>query len=190
MICTSKNRLSGKKVKFFARETSLLLTGIAQHTYTPEWKGQRNTAMVLLRALGYGKRTTEIKILEETSTLVQEITHTSETYFDPLNIIHLSVTNIICYLLFNEKYDHGDDEFQSFLLYLKNYLTVTMSNQLINHMPLIKYLPKIKKAKEDIRITASTLNNFVLEKIKMRKEALRKGGDAEDFIQVNILLLI
>ena len=146
--------------------------------------------MVLMRSLGYGQHTTEKKILEECKTMIEELSKKNEEYFDPLNIIHLSVTNIICYLLFNEKYGHEDAEFKRFLEILGLYLNDIFGNIILNNLPVLRFLPNFRTTLKRIHKTAATLDKFVLEKVEQRRQALEKDDSVNDFVQVNNLLSI
>ena len=164
----------------------MYFSGVATHTYTPEWKSQRSVAMMILRSLGYGQKTTEYKILEEAQTMIKEINATKQQYFDPSKLIHTSVTNVICYLLFNEKYAHDDAEFEHLLKALHSCFTQCIGNQKLSSIPLYQYLPTHKKSLNLLQSATDTLHAFILNKIEQRKAALNTGEHGDDFIQVNV----
>ena len=50
-----------------------MYTGVVFSDYDDELKTQRNLSMVVLRSLGYGKKSVENKIIEETEHLISAI---------------------------------------------------------------------------------------------------------------------
>ena len=144
--------------------------------------------MMILRSLGYGQKTTEHKILEEAQTIFEELNATKQQYFDPSKLVHLSVTNVICYLLFNEKYAHDDAEFDHLLKMLYQYFTLGLGSQAVAKIPILGYFPSKRDELKRLRSTTDILHKFITKKIRQRKEALDKGGDVCDFIQVQLML--
>ncbi len=88
-------------------------SGIAGNTYSEEWKKQRNVAMRILRSLGYGKHTIENKMIEEAKMLHDILNKTSKEPTDPEELLSISVSNVICSLIYGHRYDHDDEEFQT-----------------------------------------------------------------------------
>ena len=146
--------------------------------------------MVLLRSLGYGQHTTEGKILDECEAMVEEMRKTNQKDFDPLDVIHLTVTNIICNLLFNERYNHDDVEFKSFLQVLKKYILDSFGNQLLDSFLIFKYLPWGKTTMRRIRSNADIMNSFVKDKIDKQRKDFENNKSVNDFIQVRVIQTI
>ena len=69
-------------------------------------------ALAILRKLGWGKSTIENNIQVESEALLEVLTKKAGTSFDPATLIGTSVANIICSLLFGQRFEHGNDEFK------------------------------------------------------------------------------
>ncbi len=91
----------------------ITFSGIADMTYSEEWKKQRNVAMRILRSLGYGRHTIEKKTIEEAKMLHDILRKRSKEPTDPDELLGISVSNVICSLLYGHRYDHHDEEFQA-----------------------------------------------------------------------------
>ncbi|XP_009958816.1 PREDICTED: cytochrome P450 2H1-like isoform X4 [Leptosomus discolor] len=85
-----------------------------------EWLQVRRFALTTLRNFGMGKRSIEEKIQEETEYLLEEITKTKGTPFDPTFMLSCSVSNIICSIIFGKRYDYKDKKFLSLMNNMNN----------------------------------------------------------------------
>ena len=80
-----------------------------------EFKRQRNTCLQILRSLGYGKHNIEKKIQEEATHLMDILRSLDGKPFDPAPTLMISVSNVICSMLYGQRYDHSDQEYQHLL---------------------------------------------------------------------------
>ena len=71
--------------------------------------------MQILRGLGYGKHTIENKTTEEVQVLLQILYSGNEHPIDPERILGMSVSNVICSLLYGHRFDHDDESFQDLI---------------------------------------------------------------------------
>ncbi len=85
-----------------------------------EWKKQRSVSLTIMRSLGWGKSSIEEKIKEESTHVISQLRATKGKPYNPANLMELIVANIICSMLFGERYDHDDEEFKSFLKAVDN----------------------------------------------------------------------
>ncbi len=85
-----------------------------------ERKKQRSVSLTIMRSLGWGKSSIEEKIKEESTHVISQLRATKGKPYNPANLMELIVANIICSMLFGERYDHDDEEFKSFLKAVDN----------------------------------------------------------------------
>ena len=89
-----------------------IFSGIVESDYSDEWKRQRHAAITILRTLGWGKSSIENKIVRESEAVTEELTNRKGVAFNPAELLGNAVSNIICSLLFGDRFQYGDSEFQ------------------------------------------------------------------------------
>ncbi|NP_001004141.2 cytochrome P450, family 2, subfamily j, polypeptide 11 [Mus musculus] len=108
------------------------------------WKEQRKFALTILKNFGLGKKSLEQCIQEEAYHLVKAIGEEKGQPFDPHFRINNAVGNIICSIIFGERFEYDDNQFQELLKLADEIICseASMMSVLYNVFPSIfKYLP-------------------------------------------------
>ncbi|XP_051951817.1 cytochrome P450 2J4 isoform X2 [Xyrauchen texanus] len=82
------------------------------------WKKQRRFALSTLRNFGLGKKTMERAICEESSFLLDEMDRQKGAAFDPTILFNNAVSNIICQMVFGQRFEYTDHCFKLMLKYI------------------------------------------------------------------------
>lgn len=79
------------------------------------WKQMRRFALTTLRNFGMGKRSIEERIQEEAQFLAEEFSKTGGKLFDPTFLLSCAVSNIICSIVFGQRFSYKDEHFLSLI---------------------------------------------------------------------------
>uniref|UniRef100_F7FH53 Cytochrome P450 2W1 n=2 Tax=Ornithorhynchus anatinus TaxID=9258 RepID=F7FH53_ORNAN len=106
------------------------------------WKAMRRFALSTLRDFGMGKKSIEAKIQEELNSLVKYFQSHQGKPFDTKIILNNAVSNIICSILFGDRFEYDDPEFLHLLQLLSDNTKLMGSSmvQLYNFYPFFGFL--------------------------------------------------
>uniref|UniRef100_A0A8C1WPT9 Cytochrome P450, family 2, subfamily Y, polypeptide 3 n=1 Tax=Cyprinus carpio TaxID=7962 RepID=A0A8C1WPT9_CYPCA len=145
------------------------------------WRQLRRFTLTTLRDFGMGRKRMEQWIQEESRHLLKSFEETKSTPVDPAFFLSRAVSNVICSLVFGQRFDYEDKNFLHLLQIISRLLRFISSpwGQLYNIFPkLMQLLPgrhhAMFKEIEDIKA-------FILKKIKEHEQNL-DFSDPKDFI--------
>ncbi|XP_070800392.1 cytochrome P450 2G1-like [Pituophis catenifer annectens] len=172
-----KEALIDKAEEFSGRKTNPTLQKTFQDygvafANEERWKQLRRFSLTILRNFGMGKKSIEERIQEEAQFLLEEFQRTQKKPFNPIFLLSCAVSNVICSIIFGDRFDYKDKEFLA-LMKMMNDSFRQMSNSWAQfydiYANLLKYFPgphtKISDILEDMRL-------FIARRVKKNKETL------------------
>ncbi|XP_035535900.1 cytochrome P450 2G1-like [Morone saxatilis] len=153
------------------------------------WRQLRRFTLTTLRDFGMGRKGMEEWIQEESKHLVERINHTKATPFDPTFFMSCTVSNVICCLVFGQRFSYDDDHFLHLLQIISDTLKFGSSpwGQLYNVFPgLMERLPG-RQHRAFARI--QELREFIMNKIQEHQDTLDPSSP-RDYIDCFLMRLI
>ncbi|KAM8952305.1 cytochrome P450 2F2-like [Pelodytes ibericus] len=138
-----------------------------------KWKVLRRFALRNLRNFGMGKRSVEERIQEEAHFLLEEFRKTKKTPFDPTFFLSRAVSNVICSIVFGDRFDYGNKKFLTLLGLINDNFQLMSSGwgTFFNIYPeVMKHLPGPHNR---IFRNFEKLKSFLLEILKSHQESFQ-----------------
>uniref|UniRef100_W5KHS0 Cytochrome P450 2B4-like n=1 Tax=Astyanax mexicanus TaxID=7994 RepID=W5KHS0_ASTMX len=154
--------------------------GIVMATYGNSWRQQRRFALHTLRDFGLGKKSVEERVAEEARYLIKEMLKQEGKPFYPIHPIMNAVSNIICSIVFGDRFEYDDRRFAELLEIINENIRFSGSPvaQIFNLVPFIKHLPG---PQQKIRQNLDSLNKFIFDEIEEHRKTL-DPENPRDFI--------
>ncbi|XP_039596211.1 cytochrome P450 2K1-like [Polypterus senegalus] len=144
------------------------------------WKTMRRFTLSTLRDFGMGKRTIEDRIVEECQNLMDVFESHKGQPFNPKMIINSAVSNIICSIIFGDRFDYQDSHFLHLQTIMNESfkLSVSPQIQLYNVFPFLGFLFSDYKKATQIN---KEFRKFIFSVFEDRKYKVDKN-DLRSFI--------
>uniref|UniRef100_A0A8C5QI12 Cytochrome P450 n=1 Tax=Leptobrachium leishanense TaxID=445787 RepID=A0A8C5QI12_9ANUR len=145
------------------------------------WKTLRRFTLSTMRNLWMGKRSIEERIQEEARCLGEELQKRGDVPFDPTSLLTQAVSNVICSVVFGNRFDYEDERFKTLLSLLKEIFTRMSSpwGILLNIFPSL--FSRLPGPHQKIFTNTDKLKAFVVESLASHQETL-DAACPRDFI--------
>ncbi|XP_067306109.1 cytochrome P450 2G1-like [Pseudorasbora parva] len=152
------------------------------------WHQLRRFTLTTLRDFGMGRKRMEQWIQEESRHLINSFEETKSTPVNPNFFLSRAVSNVICSLVFGQRFDYEDKNFLHLLQIISRLLRFISSpwGQLYNIFPkLMQFLPG---RHHDMFREVDEIKSFIMTKIKEHEQNL-DINNPKDFIDCFLIRL-
>ncbi|NXB07328.1 CP2D3 protein, partial [Cnemophilus loriae] len=121
--------------------------GIVLARYGHIWKELRRFALSTLRNFGMGKKSLEERVVEEAGFLCSAVKSKEGKSFDIHVLLSNAVCNMICTIVFGDRFDYGDETFTklSQLMHKSLDQETGFLPQLLNVVPILARIPRVQQ---------------------------------------------
>ncbi|XP_048747497.2 cytochrome P450 2C25-like isoform X2 [Ostrea edulis] len=132
------------------------------------WKEQRTFALTAMRKFGFGRRCMETQIIEEVDCLMNEMEKFHSSAFDIQALLNITVSNVICSLLFGKRFDYKDAKFKHFTSLLDELFANVKASSPAFILPWLRHIKMFNLDKTTE--LANTLFGFITEMVEDCKQ--------------------
>ncbi|XP_060639625.2 cytochrome P450 2G1-like [Anolis sagrei] len=136
------------------------------------WRQLRRFTLSTLRNFGMGKRSIEERIQEEAQYLVQEFRKMHGMPFDPIFILSHAVSNVICSIVFGNRFEYHDKKFIQLNKLITKRFRVSSSPPAMLYNMFPEFLEKLPGPHHTGSKCSQEIIAFIMERIKMQQASL------------------
>lgn len=134
-----------------------------------------------MRDFGFGKVSSEVRVIEEIEVLLKCLTDTKESTFAIGKRFHTSLGNVICSLVFGDRLEHDDPQFVTCTKLIEEVLDNIGGAGPVNFIPWLKYLPGDVFGVQKTIENRDKVDSFLMDQIQQHKETFN-ADEPRDFI--------
>ncbi|CAH1242886.1 CYP2U1 [Branchiostoma lanceolatum] len=170
------SRPSNAILKFLNPE----MLGIVGAPFGTPWKEHRKFTLMSLREFGFGKRSLEGKILEESVSLQAEIMKMGDRPFDISLMVQNAVTNVICSIVFGSRFEYNDEKFKRLMDALdQGFSSFWSTGHFYPHF--LRRVPGLGRGAQLIQNVLATIRAYIREEMDSHKTTF-DSNDIRDLI--------
>ncbi|XP_032094910.1 cytochrome P450 2C5-like [Thamnophis elegans] len=153
-----------------------------------KWKMVRRFTISTFRNFGMGKKSMSERILEEAHCLLEQIASFEDQPFDIVPLIKATVSNVICSVIFGNRFSYDDKEFTRLLDTLEAFMTFFTSIPGMVYSSLPNIMNLLPGPHRKVFSDCKTVCNFIRNEVDTHKKTL-DPDNPRDFIDCFLLKL-
>ncbi|OWA53859.1 Cytochrome P450 2U1 [Hypsibius exemplaris] len=147
------------------------------------WRTHRRFALSTLRDLGMGKNWLEDSIIAEVEGLCQTLRDTEQKPFDPKEQLTNSVSNVICALIFGQRFDLKDPKFTQLTTMLTTNIQNVDVEGLAEVMPFLMWFPnRVRDRVMTVRRNLRSLAVFFKDQVDEHARTKQRDEVVPDYL--------
>ncbi|XP_019623298.1 PREDICTED: cytochrome P450 2J1-like [Branchiostoma belcheri] len=168
------------------KQMGLTNNGIVLLPYGPFFKQQRKFTIMGLRDFGFGKRSLEGKIVEESQELREEILKKGQKPFNIRRMLQNAVGNVICSIVLGKRFEYDDEKLEKIMRAFDQNTGDQRLSRMADFFPWARHIPVIKRAVAKYVKDVERCVGIFREDIAAHKETF-DPNDIRDFIDTFLL---
>ncbi|XP_066280116.1 cytochrome P450 2J1-like [Branchiostoma lanceolatum] len=177
---------SDRPVFYSFKLTGQLDNGIILLPYGPLWKHQRKFTIMGLRDFGFGKRSLEGKIVEESQGLREEILKKGQKPFNARRMLQNAVGDVICSIVIGKRFEYDDEKFEKIMEAFDQNVGDQRLSGMADLFPWAWHIPAVKRA-IDRQVTNVEISVGALREDIAEHKKTFDPNDIRDFIDTFLL---
>lgn len=134
-----------------------------------------------LREFGFGKGSLEENIQEEVNIFLDFIDETNGASFSLDEKVNVSISNIICSIVFGKRYEYDDHKFVKLMKILDDYISNSTLTTVLNFIPNLRHLPGDIFSAKKVLSNQKEIEEFIQARIDEHKSCFDRNN-ITDFI--------
>ncbi|KAM4695946.1 cytochrome P450 2F3-like isoform 1-T3 [Rhinophrynus dorsalis] len=135
-------------------------------------KERRRFALITLRNFGMGKRSVEERIQEEAHYLIEELKETNGTPTDVTGYLSRSVSNVICSIVFGNRFDYTDKRLLTITQSINNVFSISSSTWGTLYNMYAGFMDYLPGPHWELHKNFQSISDIIEESIKYHQETL------------------